>query len=336
MGMKITIFGAGAVGGHLAAKLGAGGPAAGLEITAIARGAQLAAIQARGITLWIGEAQTSAQIRVTDRPESLGPQDIVLVTLKSSTLPDAAPAIVPLLGPDTTVIFAMNGIPWWYLYRIKDNGLPQPDLSMLDPGGRLARTIGLERVVGCIINSANVVVEPGVIRNSQGTLNKFALGEPDGTISRRLQEISTAFERAGVAAPLTATIRAKIWDKLLRNLSTSPICAITGEPIGVISRHPELFDLAKGLAAEGLAVARAHRVPTDLTVERLYPRPPTTLHKSSMLQDFEHNRPPEIDGILTAVQSFARAAAVPTPHIDAITALVIEKGRRAGLYPPAP
>ena len=331
--MKIVIFGAGAVGGHVAARLGAGAAKAGIEVSAVARGAQLAAIRERGLTLWIGDERTDARIHATDRPETLGVQDVIFVALKSSTLPDAALAMAPLIGPDTSVVFAMNGIPWWYLYRCPDNGLPRPDLSRLDPGGVLARTIGFERVIGCMINSANMVVEPGVIRNSTGTQNRFTLGEPDGTASRRVEAISAAFERAGVRAPVSTAIRNEIWEKLLRNLSTSPICAMTGEPIGVISHHPELFDLAKGLMAEGLATARAHGIDPGITVEGAYGRAPTTTHKSSMLQDFEHGRPPEIDGLLTSVQAFARVAGVPTPQLDAVTALVIEKARKAGLYP---
>ena len=330
--MKIVIFGAGAVGGHVAARLGVGAAAAGIEVSAVARGAQLAAIAERGITLWIGAERYSARIRATDRPETLGTQDVVFVALKSSVLTEAAPAMVPLIGPDTSIVFAMNGIPWWYLYRCPESGLPRPDLSRLDPGGVLVRTLGLERVIGCMINSANEVAEPGIIRNSPGTLNKFTLGEPDGTISRRIEAIAAAFERAGVAAPISTDIRVEIWDKLLRNLSTSPICALTGEPIGVIGRHEELFALAKALMGEGLAAARAHGVTPDVTVERAYGRRPSSPHKSSMLQDFERGRPPEIDGILTAVQAFARAAGVATPHLDAVTALVIEKARKAGLY----
>ncbi|HEX3536488.1 MAG TPA: 2-dehydropantoate 2-reductase [Stellaceae bacterium] len=333
--MKITIFGAGAVGGHIAAKLGAGGPAAGLEVAAVARGAQLAAIAERGLTLWIGDERTDARIRVTDRPHELGPQDVVIITLKSSVLPEAAPQLEPLLGPDTAVVFAMNGIPWWYLYRLAENGLPRPDLSQLDPNGGLAKTIGFERVIGCMINSANEIVEPGVIRNSAGTLNRFTLGEPDGTVSTRLRTIAAALERGGVAAPVTDAIRVEIWDKLLRNLSTSPICALTGEPIGAIGRHPELFALSRALMEEGLVVARAHGIETTVDVERAYAQRHSTSHKSSMLQDFERGRPPEIDGLLTAVQQFARAAGVVTPQVDAVTALVIEKARRMGLYPPA-
>ena len=330
--MKIVIFGAGAVGGHVAARLAAAGPAAGLEVTAVARGAQLAAIVERGLTLWIGEEHYSARLHATDRPETLGIQDVVFVALKSSVLPAAA--MRPLIGPQTSVVFAMNGIPWWYLYCCPETGVPRPDLARLDPGGELARSVGLERVIGCMINSANEVVEPGVIRNSPGTLNRFTLGEPDGAISRRMNAISAAFERAGIPAPISPTIRVEIWDKLLRNLSTAPICALTGEPIGVIGRHPELFDLAKGLMAEGLATARAHGIVPDISVERAYGRPPNSPHKSSMLQDFERGRPPEIDGLLTAVQAFARAAQVPTPRLDTVTALIIEKARKAGLYPP--
>ncbi len=333
--MKIVVFGAGAVGGHVAARLGAGAAAAGIEVSAVARGAQFAAIAERGITLWIGAERHCARIRVTDRPDTLGIQDVVFVALKSSVLTDAAPAMMPLIGPDTSIVFAMNGIPWWYLYRCPENGLPHPDLSRLDPGGVLARTVGLERVIGCMINSANEVVEPAVVRNSPGTLNKFTLGEPDGTISGRVAAIAAAFERAGVQAPISTGIRVEIWDKLLRNLSTSPICALTGEPIGVIGRHDELLDLSRALMAEGLATARAHGIAPEVTVERAYGKRPSSPHKSSMLQDFERSRPPEIDGILTSVQAFAQAAGIATPHLDTATALVIEKARKAGLYPTA-
>jgi 2-dehydropantoate 2-reductase len=333
--MKIAVFGAGAVGGHVAARLGAAAAAAGIEVSAVARGAQFAAILQRGITLWIGAECYSAHIRATDRPETLGIQDVVFVALKSSVLPAAAPGIATLIGPDTAVVFAMNGIPWWYLYRCPENGVPRPDLSLLDPGGVLERTVGLERVIGCMINSANEVVEPGVIRNSPGTRNRFTLGEPDGTASRRIEAIAAAFERAGVAAPVSTTIRVEIWDKLLRNLSTAPICALTGEPIGVIGRHDELLALARGLMEEGLATARAHAIMPDVSFERAYGKRPSSPHKSSMLQDFERGRPPEIDGILTAVQAFARAAGVATPHLDTLTALIIEKAHKAGLYPAA-
>src|SRR6266852_1249618 len=158
--MKIVVFGAGAVGGHVAARLAAGAAGAGIEVAAVARGAQLAAIAERGITLHIRAEVHSARVHVTDRPETLGVQDVVFVALKSSVLPAAAPALVPLIGPETSVIFALTGIPWWYLYRCPENRLPPPDLSRLDPGGILARTVGLERVIGCMINSANEVVEP--------------------------------------------------------------------------------------------------------------------------------------------------------------------------------
>jgi len=328
--MKTTIFGAGAVGGHLAARLGA----AGADVSAVCRGAQFAAIAEHGITLHIAEERYHARIRATDRPETLGRQGLVIVAVKSSILPALAGSIATLVGPDTSVVFAMNGIPWWYLYRAEATA-PPPDLSLLDPDGALAREIGHERVIGCMINSANEVIEPGVIRNSPMTKNKFTLGEPNGTVSRRIRAISAELEQYGLAAPITETIRVEIWDKLLRNLSTSPICALTGEPIGVIGRHPEMLALSQGLMREGLAVAQAHGIDVADNFKSSYGTRPTSTHKSSMLQDFEHARPPEIDGILTAVQEFARAVKIPTPTIDAVTALVIEKARRMGLYPAA-
>lgn len=328
--MKTTIFGAGAVGGHLAARLAA----AGAEVSAVCRGTQLAAIKAEGITLHIAEERYHARLNVTDRPEELGPQDLVIVTVKSSVLPELAPSIATLCGPDTAIVFAMNGIPWWYLFRA-EAAAPPPDLTRLDPVGALAREIGHERVIGCMINSANEVIAPGVIRNSPMTKNKFTLGEPDGTVSRRIRAISAELEGHGVHAPITEAIRVEIWDKLLRNLATSPICALTGEPIGVVGRHPELYETSRALMREGLAVAKAHGIDVADNFQSSYGARPTSPHKSSMLQDFEHHRPPEIDGILTSVQAFARAAEVPTPTVDAVTSLVVEKARRMGLYPKA-
>src|SRR5579863_3245529 len=328
--MKTTIFGAGAVGGHLAARLGA----AGMDVAAVCRGAQLAAIREHGITLQIKDERYHARVRATDRPEELGKQDLVIVTAKSSVLPQMAASIATLVGPDTSVVFAMNGIPWWYLYCAAKTA-PAPDLSRLDPNGALQREIGCERVIGCMINSANEVIEPGVIKNSPMTKNKFTLGEPDGTLSQRVRAISAELEARGLEAPITETIRDEIWDKLLRNLATSPICALTGEPIGVVGRHPELFETSRALMREGLAVTQAHGIDVADNFQSSYGARPTSPHKSSMLQDFERNRPPEIDGILTSIQAFARAADVPTPTIDAVTALVIEKARRIGLYPAA-
>jgi 2-dehydropantoate 2-reductase len=328
--MKTTIFGAGAVGGHLAARLAA----AGAEVSAVCRGAQLAAIRERGITLHIADERYHARLNVTDRPETLGKQDIVIVTVKSSVLPELASSIAALCGPDTAVVFAMNGIPWWYLYRAEGKA-PPPDLSRLDPQGALAREIGHERVIGCMINSANEVIAPGVIKNSPMTKNKFTLGEPDGMVSRRIRAIADHLQSHGLEVSITETIRVEIWDKLLRNLATSPICALTGEPIGVVGRHPELYETSRSLMREGLAVARAHGIKVADNFQSSYGARPTSPHKSSMLQDFERNRPPEIDGILTSVQAFARAAELPTPTVDAVTSLVVEKARRMGLYPNA-
>jgi 2-dehydropantoate 2-reductase len=328
--MKTTIFGAGAVGGHLAARLGA----AGADVAAVCRGAQLEAIRERGITLHIADERYDARIRATDRPEELGRQDLVIVAVKSSVLPTLASSIATLVGPETSVVFAMNGIPWWYLYRAA-TAAPAPDLSLLDPGGALAREIGCERVIGCMVNSANEVIEPGVIKNSPMTKNKFTLGEPDGTVSRRVQAIAAWLEAHEVYAPITETIRVEIWDKLLRNLATSPICALTGEPIAVVGRHPEMLEVSRNLMREGLAVAQTHGIDVADNFQSSYGTRPNSPHKSSMLQDFERGRPPEIDGILTSVQAFARAAGVATPTVDAMTALVIEKARRMGLYPPA-
>ena len=223
----------------------------------MARGAQLDAIRERGLTLWIGDERYDARIRATDRPETLGVQDVVFVALKSSILPEAAPAIAPLIGPDTSVVFAMNGIPWWYLYRCSGQRPAASRSVAARSRRRLARAIGLERVIGCMINSANMVVEPGVIRNSPGTANRFTLGEPDGTdLAPGPGDLGGVRTRRD-PAPISTTIRNEIWEKLLRNLSTSPICAMTGEPIGVDRPPPRAVRARQGADGEGLATARA-------------------------------------------------------------------------------
>ena len=285
--------------------------------------------------MWIGDQRYDARICATDRPEELGVQDVVFVALKSSTLPQAAPAIAPLLGPATGVVFAMNGIPWWYLYRCPENGLPRPDLSRLDPGGVLARTIGLERVIGCMVASANTVVEPGVIRNSGGTRNRFTLGEPDGTRvapgpgdlgrvrTRRAQRPGQPRDPQGDLGEIAAQSRRE------------PDLRDDGRADQRDFAASRTVRIVQGADGRGPRDGARDGIDPGITVETAYPRAPTMPHKSSMLQDFEAGRPPEIDGILTAVQAFARAAAVPTPHVDAITALVIEKGRRMGLSPAA-
>ncbi|HUN49757.1 MAG TPA: 2-dehydropantoate 2-reductase [Candidatus Sulfotelmatobacter sp.] len=326
--MRICIFGAGAVGGHLAARLAH----AGETVSVIARGPHLRAMQEKGLSFIGREARFTARVLATDTPAEAGPQDAVIVAVKAPALGEVAERIAPLLRPETPVIFAMNGIPFWYFHG-QDGPYRGRRVERLDPGGRLWRLIGPERSIGCIVYSGNEVVEPGTIRNTSDARNRFILGEPDGSTSERARALSAALGRAGIEAPITDDIRTAIWTKLVGNVGFSPVSALTLATLDKIGEAPEVLQVCRQLMAETLAVAQALgvsvRLDLDRAVEAALPRPP---HKTSMLQDMERGRPMEIDVLLAAVQDFARLTGVPTPGLDTILALLALRARVAGTY----
>jgi len=319
--MKLCVFGAGAVGGHIAAKLAASGE----EVSVVARGAHLEAIRSRGLRLLHGNAVISGKTKASDRPSDLGPQDCVFVALKANMLGAFADGAAPLLGPGTAVVFVQNGIPWWYA----------KELPRLDPGGRLARAISPERILGGVAYSANEVVEPGVIRNAVPGNNMVVIGETDNSNSQRVVELRSILEKADLSSPPAEDIRQSIWAKLLQNLGTSSLCTITGETVGVVRSDPHLSKIFSRLGAEGRAIAKA----LGVDVERAPTRPSggqasgAVGHKPSMLQDYERGRPMEIDAQLMAPLELARAAKVEAPTLEAIFSLVAHKAAAKGLYP---
>lgn len=328
--MRICVFGAGAVGGHFAAQLAASGH----EVSVIARGAHLEAIRRNGLRLIKGERSIVGRVRATDRPETLGPVDTVLVTLKATGLAALAAGVGPLLGPDTAVVFAQNGIPWWYAQGIGAARGKTPDLAALDPGGALARAIAPERVIGAVIYSANVVVEPGVVKSDAPQRNVLILGEPDDRPTARLRALAAALERAEILAPIETDIRRSVWAKLVINLASSSIGVVAEGTVRDNFADPDLAQLRTRIHAEARAIAAAHGVDTEgapLPPPHTAGGPP---HKTSMLQDYELGRPMEIDAILMAPLWFARAAGVPVPSIEAVVALAAHKARKnRGLTP---
>jgi 2-dehydropantoate 2-reductase len=326
--VNICVFGAGAVGGHLAAQLAA----AGHEVAVVARGAHLEAIRARGLTLLKGERRIVGRVRATDRPAELGRMDYVLATLKATGLAALAGGVGPLLGPQTAVVFVQNGIPWWYAMGLAPSRPAPPDLSALDPGGALAAAVPPRHVAGAVVYSANEVVEPGVVRNDAPQRNVLVLGEPDGTDSERLRRLSEALELAGVDAPLETDIRRSVWAKLLLNVGSSSIGVITGEAIRDSMADPALAALRQRAYEEARTVARAHGV--EVAGAPLPPPPAAggLAHKTSMLQDFERGRPMEVEAILMAPLRFARAAGVAAPALEALVALAAHKAAAKGLY----
>lgn len=326
--MRIAILGAGAVGGYLAAQLAR----AGRDVAVIARGAQLEAIQSRGLTLETPDETFTAEVEASDDPAAIGPADIVLVTLKTTANPAVADMIGPLLKPESEVVFAQNGIFWWYGHG-HDPGVPMTT-ARLDPGGRLASVIAPERAMGCVIYAPNEVVAPGHIVCSLRDCH-FHVGAATPR-PEAVAKVARALGDAGFRVEQPADIRQKMWAKLLVNLSTAPLCTLTRATAAGLDAEPGMTAVAKSLVLDAMTVAAAHGFgELGVDPDALAGQGGRFPHKPSMLQDLERGRPLEIDTMLTAVQDFARAASVATPTLDTITALLTQLARAEGLYPPA-
>ena len=322
--MRICIFGAGAVGGHFAVRLAL----AGHEVACIMRGSHLQAVKAKGLTLRIGEAEFHAPVTASDEPATLGHQDLVISTLKATSVGSLAEGLQPLLGPDTPVVLAQNGIPWWYDIGLPEDHPPPPDLSFLDPGGRLRSAIGKERIIGGVIFSSNEVIAPGIVAGLSPDRNRLVIGECDDRAGERIARLRALLETARLESPDVARIREAIWSKLLTNMSLSVLCLLTGQTARGVRDDPVLQDVIPRLVDEANAIAQAY-IPEVKRVTRNAPAPN---HKPSILQDYELGRPMEIDVLVRAPAAFARAAALSTPMLDLIAALAMQKARDKGLY----
>ena len=326
--MRICVFGAGAIGGNFAARLAN----AGNDVSVVARGAHLEAIRARGLTLLAGDQKIVVSVKASDRATELGSQDAVLVTMKASSQHQLAESIGPLLAADTPVVFAQNGIPWWYGHGLAKSRPPAPDLSRLDPGGALAKAVGLQRAVGGVVSSPNHVVEPGVVRNEVRDRNILWVGEPDDRASPRIEALRSTLKAAGIDSPATTDIRYEIWHKLMANLTGSTVCLVTGQPVKV-QATPLVNRLSRRAHAEALAVAAAHGVMLDDHPDKRYgPSRVYTSHRPSILQDYDLGRPMEIDSIVRAPLAFARSAGIDTPTLDAIESICVSLAEAKGLY----
>lgn len=324
--MKICIFGAGAIGGYMGAKLAK----AGADVSLVARGPHLAAMQANGLTL-VEEGQSeTVKVTATSDPAELGPQDYVVITLKAHSVPGVVETMQPLFGPATTAVMGVNGVPWWYFYGI-DGELKDKRLLSVDPGDKQWDGIGPERVLGCVVYPAAEVSEPGVIQHNEG--NRFSLGEPSGEKSERAQALSKALSAVGLKAPVRPKIRDEIWVKLWGNLSFNPISALTHATLDVLCTDPGTRAVARNMMLEAQAIAEKLGVKFPIDVDRrIEGGAAVGAHKTSMLQDLERGRPMEIDALLTAVQEMGGIVSLPTPTIDTVLSLVQLRGRTAGCY----
>jgi 2-dehydropantoate 2-reductase len=320
------VFGAGAVGGHVAAKLAA----AGHDVSVVVRGAHLEAMRANGITLLHGADTIRGRVRTSDP----GLQDYVFVTLKANALDAFADAARQLVGEETAVVFAQNGIPWWYGVGLSKDRPEPPDLGTLDPGSRLRNVLQKNQIIGCVVYSANEVREPGVIVNNVPGNNMLVVGQAVDSESEKVRTLRKVLTDSDLYSPPTQDIRSSVWAKLVQNLSTAALCTLLGATVKGVRGDAALAELSRRLAAEARAIAAAH----GIDLERAPTRPGggqssgAISHKPSMLQDYERGRPMEIEALLVAPLAFARAAGVAAPTLETVVPLVVFKASAKGLY----
>jgi 2-dehydropantoate 2-reductase len=325
-GQRICIFGAGAIGSLLAARLALSGA----EVSVVARAEHLAAMRERGLRLVTAEGEAVAHPHCTDDPATLGPQDFVILTVKAPALPVVAETIQPLLGPDTAIVSAANGVPWWYFYR-HEGAFAGHRLSSIDPTGRLWERLPPERVIGCVVYAVSEIVAPGIVRASA---KDFRLGDPGGAHRERMATLSAVLGEAGLSAPVCSDIRREIWIKLWGNLPFNPISALTGEVLDGMARDKGTREVARRMMVEAQAIAERFGITFPMTVDqRLDIAEATGPHKTSMLQDLERGRPLEIDAIIGAVVEMAALVGVSAPTCETVLALTRQRGRIAGCYP---
>jgi 2-dehydropantoate 2-reductase len=324
--VKVAIFGAGAIGGLLGVKLAQ----AGADVTFIARGPHLAAMQADGVTLLSGEQRTVVHPRCIADPSAAGVQDFVVVTLKAHGLPGAAPQIATMMGPDSALVTGINGVPYWYFYGL-DGPHRDRRVESVDPGGRLWDVLPPSQAIGAVVYPAAEVTAPGVITHTYG--DRFTLGEPDGSRSPRIEALSKLMIAAGLKAPVRPRIRDEIWVKLWGNMAFNPISALTMSTLDRITGDADLRALCRAMMLEGKAVAEALGVRFAIDVDkRIDGAAEVGEHKTSMLQDLERGRPMEIDALLGAVVELGEATDQPMPICRSVLALLRERARQAGCY----
>lgn len=317
--MKVCIFGAGAIGGFVAAHLAR---IDGLQVSVVARGAHLQAIREHGLRVRSPQGELVARPLATDRAEELGPQDVVFIALKQHQVDAALPALSTLLGPQTTVVPPTTGIPYWYFHD-----LPGPhdgrQIERIDPGAAQWRALGAERAVGCVYWVATEVVEPGVVHHD-GKLLRFPVGEPDGRATPRLQVLADAMNAAGLNAPIVPDIRAWIWAKMISSLCWNPVAVLSGATLDRLTATPGVLELVRRMMREAESVAEAlgvTRWPITLE-ERIAAARNAGAHRMSMLQDCERGRPLEIDVLVDSIEAMAELAGIETPTIDSVYALL--------------
>jgi 2-dehydropantoate 2-reductase len=314
--MKVCVIGAGAIGGLIAARLARTGE----DVSVLARGAHLAAIAADGLTLLEDGEETTARVKATSRLDDVGAQDLVVLAVKAHQIAALVNDLPALLGPETAVLTAQNGIPWWYFFK---HGGPHEGVRLrsVDPGGVIADHLPVDRVVASVVYPAAEIVRPGVIRHIEG--ERFSLAEIDGAKTERVSRISELLTRAGFKAPVTSDIRSEIWTKLWGNLSFNPISALTHATLQDICKFAPTRALAATMMREAQSVGEALGVRFRVSLEkRIAGAEAVGAHKTSMLQDIEGGRAIEANALIGSVIEIGGLVGVATPHLEAVYALV--------------
>ena len=320
--MRFAVYGAGAIGAYMGAKLAA----AGEDVALIARGPHLEAIRENGVRIRSSDGDFNARLMATNDPTEIGKVDVVVLSVKAHGLTAIAPLLAPLLGPKTIVLPAQNGIPWWY-FQSHGGRWEGTQLESVDPGGVITKHVATERIVGCVVYPAATIVEPGIIHHEEG--NRFSIGELDGSSSVRCKELAAVIGSSGLRAPIRSNIRQEIWVKLLGNLAFNPVSALTKASMVEIAMDPDARSVVQTMMEEAYAVAEALGVEIPISIEqRLAGAQNVGEHKTSMLQDVEAAKPIEIGGLVGSVLELGSLLGIPMPFtktVYACTKLLAQK-----------
>lgn len=323
--MKICVYGAGAIGGYVAVKLAQTGH----KVSVVARGEHLRAIREKGLTLKQAGTRYHARVQAAENPHDLGPQDYVFVSVKAPSLPGVIPHLGPLLGPETAVVTAMNGMPWWFFHGFGAQAGRQ--LGSVDPGGALAKALPVERIIGCVLHIACSVPEPGlIVHNNQ---NRFLFGEPAGQITPRVTALAAAAKQAGLDAEARDDIQRQIWIKLLGNMSMAPLSILTQTTVDRVAHEPGLRKVCRAMMEEATAIGAHFGLVSDMDIDaRIDLGGKLVGFRTSMLQDLDKGRPVELDALTKVVLELADIAGIKAPTIEMVYHLAAERARVAGLY----